>query len=63
MKTVSYVSASLHLPMLRQTVLPQRSLTTTTVPEYTQHTISGSITILAAFKSDLADYTLDSKPI
>ena len=36
---------------------------TTTVPEYTQHTISGSITILAAFTSDLADYTLDFKPI
>ena len=36
---------------------------TTTVPEYTQHTISGSITILVAFMSDLADCTLDFKPI
>ena len=36
---------------------------TTTVSEYTHHTISGSTTILAAFMSDLADYTLDFKPI
>ena len=36
---------------------------TTTVPEYIQHTISGSATILAAFTPDLVDYTLDFKPI
>ena len=35
----------------------------TTVPEYIQHTILVSATILAAFTPDLVDYTLDFKPI
>ena len=36
---------------------------TTAVPEYIQDTTSGSTTILAAFTSDLVDYTLNLKPI